>query len=321
MAPVKSLIPGFLLVGVLGLVAQGAPISKTWKTWSTEVAPIAQVLTAPTNSPSIMTSNPATWPAWQAGTPYADARINLDMGPYPGSKMLTSTPAQPWYTSNTATKVFGHTPSAGEREQFSDAVLQRVATTFELSKIPITITKDPSIPAAHTLSVVGQTSYGPNPDVIGMTYQGGDGVTYFDRFESAQSVDQLAWLVAHNVAHELMHAFGSKHFDTTGDFLDSAVTDWDTMIDPYAKFSDAAVYDLLAKNFGSRSLPISFDGQSVAGMPDRCGCDCGGNCLHGQMVQPAPVPEPASVALWITAASGVVVIRRRGRTPKRALVA
>ena len=56
-----------------------------------------------------------------------------------------------------------------------------------------------------------------------MTYLGGNGFDFIDQAaKSAQSVDQLEWIVAHNVCHELMLAFGVPEVhDKTGNFLDA----------------------------------------------------------------------------------------------------
>ena len=311
MSALKALVPGLLLLGSLSPVARGDAIDN-WSSWS-DITPQAQSL----YFVNLVTSDPSTW---TNGARRADAYVNLSDGPFPAATPLTSSTAQPWYQSPTATKVFGHTPTVDERAKFTDNVLKAVGHTFALSKIPITLTTDPTIAASHTLSVVGNTSYGPNPSVIGMTFQGGDGLSYFDQFSAARDKNELTWLVAHNISHELMHAFGTHHFDTTGQYLDSGVTNWDTMTDPYARFSPAAVSDLLSKNFATRSLPLDYDGQSITGVPAGICPVCGGPAPDSHSgLRGAPVPEPASVALWLTVASGMVLTRRA--RPRRKLSA
>ena len=42
-----------------------------------------------------------------------------------------------------------------------------------------------------------------------MTQVGGNGFSFIDQIApSAHSLDQLEWIVAHNISHELMLAFG-----------------------------------------------------------------------------------------------------------------
>lgn len=244
----------------------------------------------------VAASLPSTPPA--SGPAVADGFINLSDGPFPSSGQLTTGGAQPWYDSSVVTHLFGGIPSAQQRADFTNAILQRAEQTYEQSGVPVNLTTDPNTPAAHTISIVSGTSYGPNANVAGITNQGGDGVSFIDKLGGAQSVDQLEWVLAHNVAHELMHAFGVDHHDKTGSFLDSAITSWSTMIDPNAQFSAAAVQDLLSKNFQANNV-------NSAG-PD------------GQLIG-SSVPEPASVILWMVVGTAVALRARRfGLRPSNA---
>lgn len=222
----------------------------------------------------------------------------MGQGPYPSSTQLTTGGAQPWYDSPVVTQLFGGMPNAQQRADFTNTILQRVEQTYRQSGIAVNLTTDPNTPAAHTLSVVSSTTYGPNQNVAGITNEGGDGISFIDKLAGAQSVDQLEWLVAHNVAHELMHAFGVDHHDKTGNFIDAAVTSWSTMIDPQAQFSPAAVQDLLSKNFQANNLnPLGANAQLIG----------------------ASVPEPASVVLWMLLGTAIALrVRRIRRRPTQA---
>jgi hypothetical protein len=319
MAAVKTLALCAVIV-VAGAPAQAGTISWRWTSWApgqgmlvtnvtdpsaglVSVAPVA-VAAAPapavsgsdgwqsqgrwaTTSPVATYTPPSTPP--QAASTY-DAYINLDGGPYPGASTLTSGNAQPWYDSPVVTQLYGGVPNAQQRADFSNTILQRVEQTYQSSGVPLQATNNSAIPAAHTLSVVSGTSYAANPNAVGITNVGSDGFSFIDKFGAAQSVDQLEWAVAHNVAHELMHAFGGDHMDKTGTYLDSALTPWSLMIDPNAKFSPAEVQALLSMNFKvNTARDYGFDGQELSGVP---------------------VPEPASTALWVVAGTALVAVRR-----------
>jgi hypothetical protein len=212
--------------------------------------------------------------------------------------MLTTGNGQPWYTSPAVEKVFGGQPNAQQQADFANGVLQDVQQTFQLSGgLAPRITIDPSVPAHHTLSVVSGTSYGGNPDAVGITDVGNNGFSFIDKLPYAQSVEQLQWAVAHNVSHELMHAFGvSQHDDQTGNYLDSAVARWEMLTDPNAQFSPQAIADIQATGFGPNSAGL-----------------LGAQVIDGAMelLSPAPVPEPATIALWGLAAAAVIAQRRR----------
>src|SRR5262249_51156614 len=131
----------------------------------------------------------------------------------------------------------------------SATVLQRVEQTFQKSGVPVTLTTDPNVAAPHTLSVVSNTASPSSPDAVGITDVGNNGFSFIDKFGAANSVDELEWVVAHNVAHELMHAFGGEHHDTTGNYLDAAMSPWSVMADPNTVFSPASVNELLSLHF------------------------------------------------------------------------
>lgn len=226
-----------------------------------------------------------------------DAFVNLGSGPYADASTLTSGNAQPWYNSPQVANLFGGTPTAQQQQAFANAILQRVEQAYQLSGVPIALTADPNVPAAHMLSVVSNTLSNTLPDAVGMTYLGGNGFDFIDQAaKSAQSVDQLEWIVAHNVCHELMLAFGVPEVhDKTGNFLDAEMANVGMMTNPQATFSPAAAQDLLSKD---------LQGTSAQSNP---------NWVYtpfAQEVAPRPVPEPTTLALWALTTTAVVLSRR-----------
>src|SRR4029077_7279368 len=121
--------------------------------------------------------------------------------------------------------------------------------TFQLSGVPIKLTDNPNVPAAHTLSVVSNTSSLAFPGAIGTTNLGSNGFTFIDPILTpAQSVGQLEWVVAHNVSHELMLAFGvGENYDKTGNYIDAPKANWAMLDSPSSTFSPAAAQALLAQ--------------------------------------------------------------------------
>jgi hypothetical protein len=228
---------------------------------------------------------PSSAPAAPPPPPIYDARINLGAGPYPDDSLITTGGTQPWYQSGLLPRLFGGTPGAQQQADFDNAVLQRVEQTFRLSGVPITLTDDPNAPAAHTLSVVSNTSSRLLGNAIGMTELGGSGFSFIDRIApSAQSLDQLEWIVAHNVSHELMLAFGvGEKYDQSGNYIDATTASWGMITSPNATFSPGAAQALLSQNFLLSSDPAAGQGAQLEG--------------------PQPVPEPGTVALW-----GLVVL-------------
>jgi hypothetical protein len=226
-----------------------------------------------------------------------DAFINLGSAPYPDAAALTSGSPQPWYVGAGVDRLFGGIPSIQQAATFDQTVLQRVQQTFGLSGIPVSLTADPNAPAAHTVSVVSQTSNPTIGNALGMTYLGGNGFQYIDTAaQSATSVDQLEWIVAHNIAHELMLAFGVPEVnDKSGQYIDAQNANWSMITSPTATFSPGAIADLLSSDF-------------QAG---------GGAVLNpsAQLLGPPTVPEPSAVALWLAIGSVGLVAVRSARRP------
>ncbi len=110
---------------------------------------------------------------------------------------------------------------------------------------------------------------------------------------------------AHNISHELMHDFGVGHHDTTGQYLDSGVTNWSTLINPNAVFSPAAVADLLSRNFRV-PLGLSWGGGNGAEM-------IGHAPNMDVSMLASPVPEPSTIALWTVGGMLIVLARSRRR--------
>lgn len=222
----------------------------------------------------------------------ADAYIKMDSGPFPSQAQLTTGDPKPWYESDAVAQVFQHTPTPSEQQAFTDAVFRDVQKTFEKSGIPVTLTNQADVPAAHTLSVVSGATSPEVPEAVGMAVIGGDGFSFIDKLNYAGSVEELEQVVAHNISHELMHAFGGEHHDTTGQYLDSAVTPWEVMADPDAKFGPDSVKELLTRDFRAVGQGVyASDGQEIR--------------------SPNPVPEPATLALWGLTASAAAILRRR----------
>ena len=252
---------------------------------SVNLAPVASM--ASSYPPSIPQVSPSPSP-----TPSYDAFINFQNGPFAGSSSLTTGNPQAWYDSPNIVGLFGGRPNAQQVGNFDAAVLGRVEQTFQLSGVPVSLTVDPNASAAHSLSVVSNAVNPTNTGAIGMTTIGGDGFHFIDNAASyARSVDQLEWIVAHNMAHELMLAFGVPEVhDQSGRYIDSTVGSMAMFLDPSARFSTGAVQDLLSKDF-----------RQVGG---------GGLSLEAQMVGSATVPEPATLAAWSFGALALIVARR-----------
>ncbi len=200
-------------------------------------------------------------------------------------------------------RLYGGLPTIQQAANFDGTVLQRVQQTFALSGVPVSLTLDPNAPAAHTVSVVSQTTNPALSSALGMTYLGGNGFQYIDTAaNSASSIDQLAWIVAHNLAHELMLAFGVPEIhDKSGGYIDTPNASWQMMTSPSATFSPGAIADLLSRNF-----------QSTSG-----GAGLGASA---QTLGPPTVPEPSTVLLWTMLGlaglvSGRVVRRRKTLVP------
>ncbi|MGA8352348.1 MAG: hypothetical protein WB773_31470, partial [Isosphaeraceae bacterium] len=255
MTAFKYLALSGLICGLLAPSAFAAPIASTsgeWWWWLPAYASSATSNSSPdqyaqyTNSLSdpSATSASGTAPvflsnyvpdipaAGLAPTPatslVADANLNLGSGPYSLESTITTGNAQPWYNSAQIASFFGGQPSAQQVASFENVVMQRVEQTFQQSGVPIALTLNSTDPAAHTLSLVSNTTSNTTPGVIGMTQIGASGFSFIDKeAQSAQSLNQLEWIVAHNISHELMLAFGvGENYDQTGKYIDARNANW-----------------------------------------------------------------------------------------------
>lgn len=235
--------------------------------------------------------------------PTVDADINLGAGPYPDQSLVAAGSPQPWYDSPQVARLFGGTPTAAQQQSFDQAVLQRVQQTFQLSGINVTLTDSSNVSAAHTLSVVSDSSSSPFPGSIGTSVLGQNGFSFIDvEAQSAQSVDQLEWIVAHNVAHELMLTFGvGENYDKTGNYIDATTLNWATVTSANATFSPAAAAAINASLSSIDTSPIlQSSAQAIA--PSIT-----------PSITPEPTPEPMAMLLWGVAATAALVRRGRSR--------
>jgi hypothetical protein len=87
-----------------------------------------------------------------------------------------------------------------------------------------------------------------------------------------------------------MLAFGvPEKYDQTGNFIDATNASWSMLTSPSATFSPAAAQALLAQ---MRATTTNSGYQPGA-----------------QMMGPAPVPEPTTVALWVAAMAALGLAR------------
>jgi hypothetical protein len=291
----------------------GTPTRSDQPVFSTSSAPVSAPLEVAAPSTPVPVITPAHAPVItpahvSIATPAQaapDAFLNFGNGAYAESGTLTTGTIQAWYNSSTVTHVFGGTPTAQQQADFTNTVLKDVQQTYQLSGIPLNLTLDSNAHAAHTLSVVSGASFAPNPSAIGITDVGGSGFSFIDNLNYAPSTDQLAWAVAHNISHELMHAFGvAVHHDQTGTYLDTATATWSLLTNPNTTFSPAAVQDILSNLAQAHSDAALQTGAELLGLPPlphKPGCQCP-LCRRGYQLlgvpSPAPVPEPATWALW-----------------------
>ena len=276
-----------------------------------------QAFFAPALSPAVVSFSPTTFnangsgvatpagiqpaPAAASNPAVYDAFVNLTDGRFAEATNLTTGAPSAWYNSPVAAQVFGGVPNAQQRSDFTASVLANVQHTFDLAGVPVHLTADPNAPAAHTLSVVSGVSYLQNPATIGITDVGQNGFDFIDKLTNAQTPDQLALAVAHNVSHELMHAFGiAVHHDTTGNFIDAGSASWSLLTSPSATFSPDSIQDLLTRNFsaGASSGLLGGQGQTIDGEQTIGGVQT--------------VPEPTTIVLWLVVGGlGVARARRR----------
>ena len=267
-----------------------------------QAAPISVVANAPVTQP---VATPAISAAPASSGP-VDAFINLGNGPYPLQNAITTGNAQPWYNSSEITSLFGGQPNTQQIQSFDNAILARVQQTFSLSGVSVTLTDNPNVAALHTLSLVSNTASASLSSAIGMTQVGGSGFSFIDKSApSAQSVDQLEWIVAHNISHELMLAFGvPENYDQTGNYIDSKLANWAMMVSPTSTFSAAA----------AQALTQALAAQNAADS----GAPLGAQTINSFE---STVPEPATIALWALAGAAVIVSgRRRSRASNAAAV-
>jgi hypothetical protein len=223
-----------------------------------------------------------------------DAYLNFGSGPFADANTLTVGGAQAWYNSPQVTSLYGGTPTAQQQSAFVAAVVQRVQQTFQQSGVPISLTTSPNAAAAHTLSVVSNTVNPNLNNAIGMTYLGGNGFDFIDNAAKlGQSVDQLEWVVAHNISHELMLAFGvGENYDQSGNYVDARNANLSMMLDPNSRFSAAASQALLGQNFLATGVLAPTPGAQIVGPP-------------------STVPEPGTFALFGLASLGLITRARR----------
>ncbi len=248
----------------------------------------AETVSAPAPTISAASVAPA---AGSSSTP-ADAYINFGSGPYPDANLITTSTPQPWYNSPQITNLFGGQPTSQQQADFAKAVLQDVQQTFQQSGVPVNLTTNPNVAAAHTLSLVSNTNAKLDGTAIGMTEVGGSGFSFINNIApSAQNLTQLQLITAHNISHELMLAFGvTENYDTTGNYIDARNANWSMMTDPNAAFSPAAAQALLSKNFQSN---IDYSTQGA------------------QVIDPQQVPEPTTIAFWVLAGTAAIISQRK----------
>jgi hypothetical protein len=248
--------------------------------------------------------------------PAVDAFVNLGAGAYPEASALTTGNPQPWYDSSAIVNLFGGTPTAQQQANFDSVVLQRVQQTFQSSGVPVTLTDNPNVSAAHTLSLVSNASSNSLSSAIGMTDLGANGFSFIDKIApQAKSVDQLEWIVAHNISHELMLAFGvGENYDQSGNYIDARNASFAMMTSPHAGFSSAAAQAL--RSALATASPPSPATQSLLARSSTNPAPS----MHFTLSDPQTVPEPTTVAFWVLASASLVVSRRFPSRSRGALV-
>ncbi|MFM1801284.1 MAG: hypothetical protein RJA81_636, partial [Planctomycetota bacterium] len=278
-------------------------------------SPLAFTPPQPTAATTVPVSNfvppvaPTPNPDFQAPAPGQryDALIRMDGGPFPSADSLVTGQTRAWYQSPVVQSLFGGIPSVDQQKSFEQDVLQKVMATYQQSGVNVNLTLDPSSSAARTISVVSGASYGPMAEAAGITAMSGDGFSFIDKLGSAQSIKDLEWALAHNVAHELLHAFDVPHHDTTGSYLDAAVANWNMMIDPNTKFSAAAVADLQNKLSGKTggSYDLSPNAYGLFGQQLSSATNL------AQIIDVQPVPEPSTIMGWLVGMGVALVVRKQ----------
>jgi hypothetical protein len=235
-------------------------------------------------------------------TSSVDAFINTGTAPYAGSGFIASGNPLPWYDSPQVVGLFGGAPTAQQQQSFDQAVMQRVQQTFQLSGIAINLTENPAASASHTLSLVSNASSSAFPGAIGTTDLGANGLSFIDPMaQAAQSVDQLEWIAAHNISHELMLAFGvGENYDQSGNYIDARNANLSMLVNPNATFSAGAAQAIRAQLSTSGFEQVLQPGaQGIASMA-------------APGIAPLPAPEPSTVALWgLMTVAAVAAARKR----------
>ena len=198
-------------------------------------------------------------------TSAADAYLDLGPGTYAGAGFLASGNPQAWYNSPQVVQLFGGVPDAQQQQSFDQAIMQRVQQTFQLSGINLALTENAGASALHTMSLVSNSSSAAFPGAIGTTDLGANGMSFIDPMaQSAQSVDQLEWIVAHNISHELMLAFGvGENYDQTGNYIDARNANFAMLVDPNATFRRARPRP------SSRNCPTAASSRCSSRAPSR----------------------------------------------------
>ncbi len=317
-APAPTLAPAPVTTTNVGLFASLAnnpvPPTPSSSAVSTVSAPSVQMAARLAPAPAAV-STPAPVVSTPPPSNTADAFLNFGSGPYPSASALGADSASAWYNSPVVTKVFGGTPSASQQLSFEAEVRDVVQKIYNNSGLPIDVTIDPSRASNHTMSLVSNASASSTINAIGLTEVGRSGMTFVDKFGQAANVDQLAEAVGHNMAHELMHAFGiAEHPDTTGSYIDAGQTSWSLLTDPNTTFSpDAKALLLSLRDNANTTSPNALGAQMLASgsTPTTCNCPACQALRCGSGINPAPVPEPATVALWTIGGLGLVWHARR----------
>jgi hypothetical protein len=240
----------------------------------------------------------------------ADAFINLGAGPYAGASLITTANPQAWYNSPGAAALFGGTPTAQQQQSFDQAVMQDVQTTFRLSGISVSLTDDPAAAAQHSLSLVSGATSAAFPSAVGTTDLGANGFSFIDTIaRSAQSVDQLEWIVAHNISHELMLAFGvGENYDQTGNYIDARNANLAMMINPNATFSAAAAQAIMQKLGPGGFTQILQPGEQAIAPTAAPVAP-----MAAPMAPMAATPEPSTVIVWGALTIGAIAAGRLRR--------
>ncbi|WP_165221384.1 PEP-CTERM sorting domain-containing protein [Aquisphaera insulae] len=285
-----------------------------------------------TQAASLTAARSASASSTPASAATATAFLNFGNAPYAEASNLTTGGAQSWTSSPAVTQAFGGTPTSAQQSSFIQSVVADIQHTFQISGMNISLTTDPTVQAPHMMSVVSGTSYPGNTGAIGITDVGANGFSFIDKLNYANTPDQLAWAVAHNLSHELMHALGvATHPDTTGQYLDSAIASWSMLTDPNTKFSPAAVQMMQAANGGLTSgTSLGAELLKLSKHPVNCNCQfcqmmrreglntnliLKGLGADGEQLLEAPVPEPATILIWSVAGiGGLAIARRRAST-------